>query len=79
MDLYSHEHRVIVECQELGEKLIKLKAFISNEDFESIVTDEKERQLLIEQDLFMEAYWTTLNKRIAKFKFNKIANMMENK
>lgn len=79
MDVYSHEHRVIVECQELGEKLIKLKAFISNEDFESIVTDEKERQLLIEQDLFMEAYWTTLNKRIAKFKFNKIANMMENK
>lgn len=78
MDVYSHEHRVIVEAQELGEKLVKLKAFIGSENFESIVTDEDARKLLIEQDRHMEAYWMTLNKRIAKFKFDKIANMMEN-
>ena len=38
MDVYSHEHRVIVECQDLGEKLVKLKAFISGENFESIIS-----------------------------------------
>lgn len=66
--LLPHQERVVVEKQELDEKLDKLKAFIDNPNFSSIVNDEDEAKRLIRQHCAMVLYSAILQERIAAFK-----------
>ena len=63
-----HEERVIIEKQELDEKLAKLKAFVFNPGspiFHALSPED--RDLLEDQYTAMDQYSTILSKRIARF------------
>ena len=62
-----HQERVVVEKQELDEKLDKLKAFIDNPNFSSIVNDEYEAARLIRQHNARVLYSAILQERIDAF------------
>lgn len=55
--------RLIVERDELGDKLAKLEAFIGSTRFENL--DERNRKLLVAQRDAMRQYSVILNVRIS--------------
>lgn len=57
--------RLLVEQQELTERLDKLSSFVDSAGFKEIVTDMEQRELLYEQCQRMSDYLKVLNKRIA--------------
>lgn len=63
--LLPHQQRVVVESNELNERLQKLAAFIDGEAFKDIPGDERAR--LIAQAGAMGGYLTVLQERIAHF------------
>lgn len=63
--LFPHQHRVVLEKQDLDDKLQKLMSFISSPAF--IVLDAEERRRLEEQALHMTNYSRVLGERIAAF------------
>lgn len=60
-----HQERVLVELKELNEKLIKLGAFIGGDIFNALPNED--RDLLEEQNRWMEAYCGVLRKRVERF------------
>ena len=68
MTLQPHQQRVVDEKKELDAKLTKLSAFISSENFHSIVDDANEIYNLHNQERFMLGYSRVLGERIAAFK-----------
>ncbi len=62
----TFQDRVIAERDEVNERHDKLLDFINNNPvFKTL--DKIDRDLLVEQDAYMEAYIATLNKRIERF------------
>lgn len=66
--MQPHQQRVVEELKELQERLDKLHAFISSDNFDEIVNDEYECQRLIYQRHCMQQYAFALQDRIANFK-----------
>lgn len=60
------KQRVIEERDELNEKHDKLVAFIEGSSSFKMLPEE-EQELLQDQEAYMEAYITVLNKRIERF------------
>lgn len=60
-----HQERVVKEGVELIEKLNKLNAFVMTATFDAL--PDRERELLLEQRIFMLSYLKVLDKRIALF------------
>lgn len=56
--------RLIIERDELNERLNKLRQFIESPKFVEIVTDEYQRLLLSKQESRMHEYLEILNERI---------------
>lgn len=61
----TFKDRLLIEQQELTERLDKLCTFIASPKFEEAVTDKEQRDLLYEQCKHMSSYLRILNKRIA--------------
>jgi hypothetical protein len=66
--MQPHEHRVVVEKQELDEKLVKLRAFCfepGSPIFHKLAAEDQE--LLKAQYTFMLQYSDVLERRIKRF------------
>lgn len=63
--MQPHQERVIAESNELHEKIKKLRTFIDGDVFRKL--DPIDRDLLISQRVFMDAYDGILRQRIARF------------
>lgn len=61
-----HQQRVIVECDELTDKLNALNSFVESNDLYKKL-DSKEQRRLQRQLTFMELYWAVLMERINNF------------
>ena len=66
MEFEPHEKRVIIERNEISEKLEKLTYFLSSEIFKSL--HGTDQNLLISQKGAMDQYLCILNFRIERFK-----------
>lgn len=56
--------RLCIEQKDLAEKLSKLCAFVDTPQFEEVVKDEHQRDLLLQQRDYMGEYLNILNQRI---------------
>ncbi len=65
MMLLPHQARLIIERDDLAEKLQKLTIFFDTESFKNI--DSAEQKRLIRQASFMRGYLKILNERIQAF------------
>lgn len=65
--MQPHEERVVIEKQELDEKLAKLAVFSQGNSIYKELPNE-DRELLESQYLVMEQYSKILGQRIARFK-----------
>lgn len=63
--MLPHQERVVTEANDLREKLNKLSAFIGGDIFKKL--DMEDRDLLIAQRVFMDAYFGILRQRIDRF------------
>jgi hypothetical protein len=63
--MLPHQGRIIAEANDLRDKLDKLSEFISGEVFKKL--DLEDRDLLVAQRVFMDAYYGILRQRIARF------------
>ena len=61
----TFKDRLMIEQQELKERLDKLCSFVDSPKFEEVVTNNEQRELLYEQCQRMSDYLQVLNKRIA--------------
>ena len=61
-----HQVRVVIECDELTDKLNALTSFIESNDLYKKL-DSKEQKRLQRQLTFMELYWGVLIERINNF------------
>ena len=64
-DLASHEQRVVRERAQLGQRIAKLRTFMSTPAFEGL--DMTEQRLLQSQVLAMDGYSQVLRRRIDRF------------
>lgn len=60
----TFKDRLIIEQEELDQRLEKLSQFVKSAKFEEIVKDEEQRDLLIRQKELMGEYLKVLNRRI---------------
>lgn len=65
MELAPHQHRVVVEKQQLDERLAALEVFFENPVYDGLDCSERKRLQL--QVSFMRAYSDVLGERIAAF------------
>lgn len=65
--LQPHQQRVVVERDELQDKLTKLQAFTQSEKFTDVVKCQAERARLLKQQEIMLQYINVLNERISCF------------
>lgn len=63
--MQAYQERVIAESNDLRFKLDKLSEFIGGDVFPKL--DMEDRDLLVEQRVFMNAYFETLRQRIRRF------------
>jgi uncharacterized protein len=63
--MLDYQERVVAESNDLRAKLDKLSAFISSDMFKKL--DMEDRDLLVEQRVFMHSYFETLRQRIERF------------
>lgn len=63
--LPPYRQRVVQEHQELEEKYCKLTSFIATKNFDLL--QQRDKELLIEQESVMHQYMTILEQRIARF------------
>jgi hypothetical protein len=63
--MLPHQERVVAESNDLRQKLDKLSAFIGGDIFNKL--DREDRDLLIAQRVFMDAYFGILRQRSARF------------
>lgn len=63
--MQPHQERVVAESNDLRAKLDKLSAFIAGDVFKKL--DMEDRDLLVAQRVFMDAYFGILRQRIARF------------
>jgi hypothetical protein len=63
--MQPHQERVVAESNELRTKLDKLSEFIGGDVFKKL--DLEDRDLLVAQRVFMDAYFGILRQRIARF------------
>jgi uncharacterized protein len=63
--MLDYQERVVAESNDLRTKLDKLSAFISSDVFKKL--DMEDRDLLVEQRVFMNSYFETLRQRIERF------------
>ena len=64
--MLPHQERVVIEKQELDEKIVKLDIFTNSLTFKSL--DEYERERLSGQLEYMNKYSSILGERITAFK-----------
>lgn len=64
----TFKDRLVIEQQDLAEKLRKLCAFVDTSKFEEVVKDEHQRDLLLQQREHMGEYLSILNQRIEALK-----------
>lgn len=64
----TFKDRLVIEQQDLAEKLSKLCAFVDTPKFEEVVKDEHQRDLLLQQREHMSEYLNVLNQRIEALK-----------
>ena len=62
-----HQQRVVVESNELNDKIEKLSEFIESDNFKNVVKDEEERFRLRKQEFLMIEYNDVLIDRINNF------------
>lgn len=67
MGLAPHQQRVVIEKQELDDRLRALTAFLNTETFPYTVKDVTERGRLLSQETAMKEYSEILADRIANF------------
>lgn len=60
----TFKDRLVIEQQDLAEKLSKLCAFVDTPKFKEVVKDEHQRDLLLQQREHMGEYLDILNQRI---------------
>ena len=60
----TFKDRLMIEQQELAERLDKLCSFVDSPKFEEVVTDKEQRELLLRQRKCMGEYLFVLGKRI---------------
>lgn len=60
----TFKDRLVIEQQDLAEKLSKLCAFVDTPKFEEVVKDEHQRDLLLQQRDYMGEYLNILTQRI---------------
>jgi hypothetical protein len=63
--MQAYQERVVVERNELSEKLHKLRTFIGSQVYPNL--PEAEQGRLSRQHMAMALYWGVLNERIAAF------------
>lgn len=61
----TFKDRLMIEQQDLAERLDKLCSFVDSPKFDEVVTDKEQRELLLRQRKFMGEYLFVLGKRIA--------------
>lgn len=64
----TFKDRLVIEQQDLAEKLSKLCAFVDTPKFKEVVKDEHQRDLLLQQREHMGEYLNVLNQRIEALK-----------
>lgn len=64
--MQAYQERVVIEKEELQDKLVKLLAFFQTPTFSGL--SETERSRLRNQARFMDGYAAVLEERIAAFK-----------
>ena len=64
----TFKDRLVIEQQNLAEKLRKLCAFVDTSKFKEVVKDEHQRDLLLQQREHMGEYLNVLNQRIEALK-----------
>lgn len=64
--MQEHELRVLKECVELSDKIVKLEHFIQGEVFKGLSNSDKD--LLVAQHSAMRTYESILNLRIERSK-----------
>lgn len=64
--LQPHQQRVIAEYDDLSQRLVSLRSFISDDTIFSTLPDE-DKDLLIQQRCLMAELQSVLAKRIARF------------
>lgn len=60
----TFKDRLMIEQQELAERLDKLCSFVDSPKFDEVVTDKEQRELLLRQRKCMGEYLFVLGKRI---------------
>lgn len=65
MKVFPHQQRVLIESQELNEKIVKLESFLETEMYRDLQREDK--VLLLDQLEAMQQYWQILELRIARF------------
>lgn len=70
-----HLQRVIEEKRELDEKIIKLKSFIEDENYKSIVVNQEERVRQNKQLVLMILYSEVLGDRVISGSNNSVASL----
>lgn len=63
--MQPHQERVVTESNDLRTKLDKLSEFIAGDVFKKL--DMEDRDLLVEQRVFMNSYLDVLRQRIERF------------
>ncbi len=61
----TFKDRLMIEQQELAERLDKLCSFVDSPKFDKVVTDKEQRELLLRQRKCMGEYLFVLGKRIS--------------
>lgn len=61
----TFKDRLMIEQQELAERLDKLCSFVDSPKFDEVVTDKEQRELLLRQRKCMGEYLFVLGKRIS--------------
>jgi len=63
--MLAYQERVVAESNDIRAKLDKLSELIASDMFKKL--DMEERDLLVEQRVFMNAYFGILRQRIKRF------------
>lgn len=62
-EIETWQQRLIREAAEVGDRIVRLKAFIDGAEFDAL--DDDDKNLLSEQLVYMNSYWHVLKRRVS--------------